>query len=209
MKFSKSMLKLYAITDRSYNNAPLYQQVEQALLGGVTMIQLREKDLDDKQFLQEAISIKELCHHYNVPLIINDNLDIAIASQADGIHIGQDDISIDIVKKRFPNKIIGVTAHNLNEALIAQKTGATYLGMGAVFSSSTKTNTTPLAIADLKNITSIIDIPIVAIGGITYDNIDQLKDSGIAGVAIVSAVFNNDDITLSTKKLFNKVENML
>ncbi len=209
MKFTRSMLKLYAITDRSYNNESLYQQVEKALQGGVTMIQLREKDLDDNHFLQEALSLKELCHQYNVPLIINDNLDVAIASQADGIHIGQDDISIEIVKEKFPGKIIGVTAHNCSEALLAQKAGATYLGMGAIFSSSTKTNTIPLAIDDLKDITSIIKIPIVAIGGIDYDNVCQLKDTGIAGVAVVSAIFNNSDILTSTKKLLKKVENIL
>lgn len=209
MKFTKSMLKLYAITDRSYNNESLYQQVEEALQGGVTMIQLREKKLDYNHFLQEAINLKELCHQYNVPLIINDNLDIAIASQADGIHIGQDDIPIEIVKEKFPDKIIGVTAHNHSEALLAQKAGATYLGMGALFSSSTKTDTIPLAIDDLKDTTSIIDIPIVAIGGINNDNIYQLKDTGIAGVAVVSAVFNHSDIITSTKALLNQVENIL
>ncbi|MCD7894618.1 MAG: thiamine phosphate synthase [Erysipelotrichaceae bacterium] len=206
MKFTKSMLKLYAVTDRSWlNGDTLYQQVEKALKGGVTMVQLREKNLGYEQFLQEAIEMKALCHRYHVPLIINDNLEVAINSDADGIHIGQDDISIDVVKERFPDKIIGVTAHNLKEANIAQENGATYLGMGAIFSTSTKTNTTPLSINSLKEITSIIHIPIVAIGGITYDNVDKLKNTGIAGIAVVSAIFHNDDIVSSTKALLNKM----
>ncbi|MCD7949991.1 MAG: thiamine phosphate synthase [Erysipelotrichaceae bacterium] len=202
MKFTKSMLKLYAVTDRSWlKDETLYQQVEKALQGGVTMVQLREKSLDDALFLQEALDLKELCHRYHVPLIINDNLDIAIASQADGIHIGQDDISIETVKERFPDKIIGVTAHNLEEATKAQQSGATYLGMGALFPTSTKDHTIPLEIDDLRNITSMIDIPIVAIGGITLDNIVQLKDTGIAGVAVVSALFKSQDIVSTAKQL--------
>lgn len=207
MKFTKSMLKLYAVTDRSWlKNETLYQQVEKALQGGVTMVQLREKNLDDISFLKEAIEIKELCHHYHVPLIINDNLEVAIHSDADGIHIGQDDISIETVKERFPGKIIGVTAHNLEEAVKAQQAGATYLGMGALFPTSTKDNTIPLAIDDLRNITSLIDIPIVAIGGISLDNIEQLKDTGIAGVAVVSALFKSEDIVATAKQFLELLE---
>ncbi|MCD7810210.1 MAG: thiamine phosphate synthase [Erysipelotrichaceae bacterium] len=203
------MLKLYAITDRNWlKDETLYQQVEKALQGGVTMIQLREKNLDDESFLQEAIEIKELCHRYHVPLIINDNLEVAIHCDADGIHIGQDDISIETVKERFPHKIIGVTAHNLDEALIAKQAGATYLGMGAVFPTSTKDHTIPLAIDDLKHITSVIDIPIVAIGGISLDNIMKLKGTGVAGVAVVSAVFKSDDIVGSVKQLLKAVESL-
>ncbi len=209
MKWMQSMLKLYAITDRSWlKDETLFQQVEKALKGGATMIQLREKNLDDESFLQEATEIKELCHRYQVPLIINDNLEVAIRCDADGIHIGQDDISIEIVKEKFPHKIIGVTAHNLDEALKAQKAGATYLGMGAVFPTSTKDHTIPLSLSNLKEITSIIDIPIVAIGGITLDNIDQLKGTGIEGVAVVSAVFKSDDIVGSTKQLLKAVESL-
>ena len=206
MKFDRKCLKLYAVTDRRWSiNQTLYTQIEQALKGGVTLVQLREKDLDEEEFIKEAMDIKKLCHQYNVPLIINDNLKVAIESQADGIHIGQDDIEIEIVKKRFPHKIIGVTAHNLKEALEAQDKGADYLGIGAVFPTSTKTNTTPLSIEGIKEITNHISIPCVAIGGIEKSNINLLKDSGIDGVAVVSAIFKSDNIENTVKELLEEL----
>lgn len=207
MKFDRSCLKLYAVTDRSWlKDETLYQQVEKALKGGSTLVQLREKNLDTELFIQEAFQIKELCHHYHIPLIINDNLEVAKAVDADGIHIGQDDIDIEIIKKEFPNKIIGVTAHNLTEALNAQKQGATYLGMGAVFSTQTKKDASPLSIEELKDIILKINIPTVAIGGIKKENISLLKDTGIDGIAVVSAIFDNDDIEQACQELLKEVE---
>lgn len=207
MKFDRHCLKLYAVTDRSWlKNETLYQQVEKALKGGTTLVQLREKNLNINDFIQEAKEIKDLCHHYHVPLIINDDLEVAKVVDADGIHIGQDDIDIEIVKKEFPEKIIGVTAHNLKEAKLAKENGATYLGMGAIFSTHTKKDTSPLAINELKDIISKVDIPIVAIGGINKHNIKLLKDTGIDGVAVVSAIFNNDDIEKACHELLKEIE---
>lgn len=202
MKFDKNYLKLYAVTDRRWlENQTLYEQIEKALKGGVTLIQLREKELNEEDFIKEAIEVKKLCHQYHVPLIINDNLNVAIESDADGIHIGQDDIDIEIVKKRFPHKMIGVTAHNLKEALSAQNKGADYLGIGAVFPTSTKTNTIPLSIEEIKEITSHISIPCVAIGGIGKSNIALLKGSGISGVAVISAIFKSHNIEKAVQEL--------
>ena len=202
--------RLYGITDQHYlNGDTLYNQVHQALQGGLSILQLREKELDEESFVKEATEIRELCHQYDVPLIINDNLNVAIRSNADGIHIGQDDIDIEIVKERFPNKIIGVTAHNLEEALKAYQQGASYLGCGAIFPSSTKDNTIALSIEELKKICLNIDIPVVAIGGITLDNMTVLKDTGISGVALVSAIFNSSNITESCKKINEELRCLL
>ena len=181
-------LLLYAVTDRAWlGNETLYEQVEKSLKGGVTFVQLREKKLDEESFLQEAIEIKELCKKYNVPFVINDNVDIAIKMDADGVHVGQSDMEAgDVRKKLGPDKIIGVSAQTVEQAILAEKHGADYLGVGAVF---------PTAICEA------VSIPVIAIGGITKDNVKELAGSGICGIAVISAIFASKDIETATKEL--------
>lgn len=196
MNCSREMMRLYAVTDRSWlNDQTLYEQVEQALKGGVTLVQLREKDLGAEQFLQEARQIQQLCHRFGVPLIINDSIEVALAVDADGVHLGQDDANAAQARQLLgKDKIIGVSAHNVQEALQAVQDGADYLGSGAVFGSGTKTNVSTLPMQTLREICSAVPIPVVAIGGITEQNLQQLSGSGIAGAAVVSAIFAQENI---------------
>lgn len=196
MNCSREMMRLYAVTDRSWlNGQTLYEQVEQALKGGVTLVQLREKGLGAEQFLQEARQIQQLCHRFGVPLIINDSIEVALAVDADGVHLGQDDANAAQARQLLgKDKIIGVSAHNVQEALQAVQDGADYLGSGAVFGSGTKTNVSTLPMQTLREICSAVPIPVVAIGGITEQNIQQLSGSGIAGAAVVSAIFAQENI---------------
>ncbi len=189
-------MRLYAVTDRSWlNGQTLYEQVEQALKGGVTLVQLREKGLGAEQFLQEARQIQQLCHRFGVPLIINDSIEVALAVDADGVHLGQDDANAAQARQLLgKDKIIGVSAHNVQEALQAVQDGADYLGSGAVFGSGTKTNVSTLPMQTLREICSAVPIPVVAIGGITEQNLQQLSGSGIAGAAVVSAIFAQENI---------------
>lgn len=189
-------MRLYAVTDRSWlNGQTLYEQVEQALKGGVTLVQLREKGLGAEQFLQEARQIQQLCHRFGVPLIINDSIEVALAVDADGVHLGQDDANAAQARQLLgKEKIIGVSAHNVQEALQAVQDGADYLGSGAVFGSGTKTNVSTLPMQTLREICSAVPIPVVAIGGITEQNLQQLSGSGIAGAAVVSAIFAQENI---------------
>lgn len=196
MNCSREMMRLYAVTDRSWlNGQTLYEQVEQALKGGVTLVQLREKGLGAEQFLQEARQIQQLCHRFGVPLIINDSIEVALAVDADGVHLGQDDANAAQARQLLgKDKIIGVSAHNVQEALQAVQDGADYLGSGAVFGSGTKTNVSTLPMQTLREICSAVPIPVVAIGGITEQNLQQLSGSGIAGAAVVSAIFAQENI---------------
>lgn len=189
-------MRLYAVTDRSWlNGQTLYEQVEQALKGGVTLVQLREKGLEAEQFLQEARQIQQLCRRFGVPLIINDSIEVAVAVDADGVHLGQDDDNAAQARQLLgKDKIIGVSAHNVQEALQAVQDGADYLGSGAVFGSGTKTNVSTLPMQTLREICSAVPIPVVAIGGITEQNLQQLSGSGIAGAAVVSAIFAQENI---------------
>ncbi len=186
---------LYAVTDRAWvGRMSLYQQVEAALKNGATCVQLREKELDEKAFLEEAKEMAALCRSYHVPLIINDNVDIAIACGADGVHVGQDDMAASDVRARVgENMIIGVSAHTVEEALEAVKNGADYLGLGAVFSTSTKTDAGAMSHETLKEICDAVNIPTVAIGGISRNNLMQLAGSGVDGIAVVSAIFGAED----------------
>lgn len=204
-------LLLYAITDRSWLcGDTLKSQIEKALKGGATIIQLREKNLSYQEFLQEAIEIKELCKSYNVPLIINDNVDIALKSGADGVHIGQSDM---VAKKAREvlgkDKIIGVTAKTVQQAKLAEKMGADYLGTGAVFSTSSKSDAKEIDHRVFREICNTVNIPVVAIGGITYENVDTLKGYGMSGVAVISAVFGEKDITKATIKLKKKINELI
>ncbi len=204
-------LLLYAITDRSWlNGRTVYEQCEEALKGGATMIQLREKELDDKSFFEEAVEIKKLCEKYNVPLLINDNVKIAVEMDADGVHVGQRDMQAGDVRELIgPNRILGVSAQTVEQALRAEKCGADYLGVGAVFKTGTKSDATEVDFETLKAICEAVTIPVVAIGGITKENMIELKDSGIVGIAVISAVFAADDITEATKELCKKMKAMV
>lgn len=204
MKISSEMLRLYAVTDRSWlkENQTLADAVEQAVLGGATIIQLREKNEDFKEQLSLALELKKVCEKYNVPLIINDSVELALKSGADGVHLGQDDGDIQKARKILgDNAIIGATAHNVNEAANACSSGADYLGCGAVFGSSTKSNTVPLSLEELKKICETVSIPVAAIGGINKDNILNLRGTGISGAAVVSAVFAENDIRSAAENL--------
>ena len=196
MNCSREMMRLYAVTDRSWlNGQTLYEQVEQALKGGVTLVQLREKGLEAEQFLQEARQIQQLCRRFGVPLIINDSIEVALAVDADGVHLGQDDANAAQARQLLgKDKIIGVSAHNVQEALQAVQDGADYLGSGAVFGSGTKTNVSTLPMQTLREICNAVPIPVVAIGGITEQNLQQLSGTGIAGAAVVSAIFAQENI---------------
>lgn len=208
MNFNKDMLLLYAVTDRSnICNLTLYEQIEKALQGGVTCLQLREKNLSEDEFISEAVKVKELCLRYNVPLIINDNADVAIKSGADGVHVGIEDAPVDELRKKLPKGyIIGATAKTIEQAKAAEKAGADYIGVGAVFPSPTKTNAIRITHNELQQICSAVSIPAVAIGGINYDNIDELKGGGMEGVAVVSAIFSADDIYTATMQLKEKAK---
>lgn len=199
----KEDLLVYAVTDRYWlGDETLYSQVEKALKGGATFIQLREKTLDDATFLQEAIEIQALCKSYNVPFVVNDNVDIAIQMNADGVHVGQSDMeALDVREKLGKDKIIGVSAQTVEQALLAQAHGADYLGVGAVFPTGSKDDADDVSHETLKEICDAVDIPVVAIGGITINNVQELKGTGIAGVAVISAIFGQKDITEATKNL--------
>ncbi len=210
-KLLKESLLLYAVTDRSWvGERSLYEQIEAALRGGVTIVQLREKNLSEEDFIAEAKKIKELCKGYGVPLIINDNVDVALKSGAEGVHVGMEDTPIQEIRQRAGEDfIIGATAKTVEQALAAQEAGADYLGVGAVFPSPTKTNAIRITKADLKEICSAVRIPAVAIGGITYDNVDEIKGGGMAGIAVVSAVFGAKNIEKATSELKGKIKGIL
>ena len=203
MKCAEEYMRLYAVTDRAWvGGQTLYQQVESALKGGVTCVQLREKELDEEAFLKEAFELHDLCKKYNVPFFINDNVDIAIQCHADGIHVGQEDMAAaDVRAKVGPDMLLGVSAHSVEEARLAVAHGADYLGVGAAFSTHTKTDVDVLPEGELKKICDAVDVPVVAIGGIHKDNILQLKGSGADGVALVSAIFGAEDIEAECREL--------
>ena len=203
MNFDKHSLRLYAVTDRAWvGRQTLCQQVEAALQGGVTCVQLREKHLDWDAFLAEARQICALCRRYGVPFIVNDDLDVALACGADGIHVGQDDMPAAEVRRRAGRRlIVGVSAHTPEEARLAEAAGADYLGAGAVFGSATKTDASLLTPAGLQAVCAAVHIPVVAIGGVNARNILQLQGSGAAGAAVVSGIFGAPDITAACRKL--------
>lgn len=207
---NKTDLKLYAITDRQWlHGAMLSEHVKLAIEGGATMIQIRDKDILStdsdaglKDEYSEALEIKRICHEHKVPLIINDNVQFAIDIDADGVHLGQDDMNPAEARKLLgTDKIIGVTAKTVEQAKKAQADGADYLGSGAVFGSTTKLNAKPLTKELLREITAAVDIPVVAIGGINADNASTLKGTGIAGIAVVGAIFASADIKAAAKEL--------
>jgi thiamine-phosphate pyrophosphorylase len=205
MKIDKNSMLLYAVTDRSWlNGDTLENQVETALNNGVTFLQLREKNIEFDEFVKLGKKIKTIADKTNVPFVINDNIDVAIAVDANGVHLGQDDMPADKAREILGNdKIIGISVQTVHDALIAEKGGADYLGVGAVFSTSTKLDAADISFETLKEICNAVSIPVVAIGGINANNILKLKGSGIDGVAVVSAIFAQKDIANATKQLVN------
>ena len=208
---NKDALSLYGITDRYWlNGRPLIHDVQLALEGGVTMIQLREKNLDEESFYREAIEIKELCKKFNVPFIINDNVELAKKVDADGIHVGQNDMAAQDVRAIIgPDKILGVSTQTVEEALLAQKMGADYLGVGAVFPTGSKDDCWVLSHDLCREICSAVTIPIVAIGGINLGNISKLSGLGFSGISLISAIFGQSDIKAAAMKLKEEVSKIL
>lgn len=211
MKCDKEMMLLYAVTDRTWvGEMSLYEQVEAALKNGVTCIQLREKELVAEDFLTEAIELAKMCKQYRVPLIINDNVDIAIKCGAEGIHVGQKDMkALDVHKRVGNDMIVGVSVHTVEEALEAVANGADYLGLGSVFSTSTKLDVDLMSPETLQDICHSVDVPVVAIGGITKDNMMQLSGTGVDGVAVVSAIFGAENPGKATAELRILAEKMI
>ena len=211
MKCDKRYMLLYAVTDWAWTGEQtLCEQVEAALKGGVTCVQLREKEMDETAFLQEAKDICALCHRYGVPFIVNDNVDVAIACQADGIHVGQEDMAAGEVRRRVGDAmLLGVSVHTVEEARRAVRNGADYLGLGAVFPTSTKTDVDQMTNETLRAICDAVDVPVVAIGGINRGNLLKLSGSGVDGVALVSAIFSAEDIEDTCRKLRLLAEGMV
>lgn len=207
----KNNLCLYAITDRTWlGERTLAQVVEEAILGGATFIQLREKNMEYEEFLKAAIEVKTVTDKYSVPFVINDNVDIAVAVGADGVHIGQSDEEIKIAREKLgSDKIIGLSASTLEEAIKAEQNGADYLGVGAVFNTTTKHNTRTISTEALNEICRTVKIPVVAIGGISKENIHELKGAGIAGISVVSAIFAQDDIKHATCDLLHLTKQII
>lgn len=207
MNVDKKDLLLYGVTDSKWTqNETLAMQVEKAIKGGATFIQLREKHLDHDAFVALAKEIKEICAKYQVPFVINDDVEVCLEVDADGVHVGQEDLACKSARSMLgPDKIIGVSAHNVEEALKAQNDGADYLGVGAVFGTTSKDNVTKMDHDTLVSITEAVDIPVIAIGGIDVNNVSELKGTGIVGVAVISAIFASKDIEQTTKVLKQKV----
>ena len=206
--------QLYLVTDRNcLQQQTLEQAIEQAILGGVTLVQLREKAIASKAFYERALRIKAICHRYNVPLLINDRVDIALAVEADGVHIGQSDLPCGVVRQILgKDKIIGVSARTAQQAIQAQADGADYLGVGAMFATSTKADAQTVTIASLTQIRQSVTLPIVAIGGINHTTLPALQqalqaaDTSIDGVAVVSAILGQKDVKLASEQLKNMIK---
>ena len=211
MKCDKESLLLYAVTDRTWlDGETLYEQVEKAIKGGVTFVQLREKNLDEESFLGEALEIQKLCKMYNIPFVINDNVEIAKKINADGVHVGQSDMKAGNVREILgKDKILGVSAQTVEQALLAEKEGADYIGVGAVFPTGSKADADDVSFDTLKEICAAVNIPVVAIGGISASNVANLKESGISGIAVISAIFASDDIESATKNLKELTEKVV
>ena len=211
MRISADELRLYAVTDRSWlGGETIFDQVEKAVRGGATCVQLREKALGHEDFLAEAKEMAKLCRRLGVKLIINDNVDVALESGADGVHVGQDDMQAMDVRRRIgPDRILGVTAKTVEQARAAEAAGADYLGSGAVFGSATKTDAKPMTMDTLRSICASVGIPVVGIGGVNRDNIARLAGTGVAGAAVVSGIFAAQDIEAECRLLRGRVEEII
>ena len=197
-------LSLYLVTDNSENEEKFLKTIQEAILGGVSVVQIREKTAETLEFYNLALKVKEITAKYNVPLIINDRVDVALAIDADGVHVGQSDMPCDITRKLIgENKILGVSAATNEEAKKAEKDGADYIGTGAIFPTATKDDAPSVTKKDLTDIANSINIPVVAIGGITIENAKELKDTGIAGLSVVSAIMSAENPKKASEKLLN------
>lgn len=197
-------LSLYLVTDKSDDVEKFLKTIEEAIKGGVSVVQIREKTAETLDFYNLALKVKEITSKYNVPLIINDRVDVALAIDADGVHVGQTDMPCDVTRKLIgENKILGVSASTITEAQKAQEDGADYIGTGAVFPTATKNDAPSITKEDLKNVVDSIDIPVVAIGGITLENASELNDTGIAGLSVVSAIMSADNPKKASEELLN------
>ena len=210
MKCDKKDLLLYAVTDRTWlNGRTLLQAVEESIAGGVTMVQLREKRLEEDAFRSEALELQALCRRHQIPFLINDNVDLAVELNA-GVHVGQHDMEAGLVRAKIgPDQLLGVSAQTVEQALRAQAAGADYLGVGAVFPTGTKDDAGAVSYDTLKAICSAVDIPVVAIGGIGPHNVQQLAGSGVCGVAVVSAIYAQQDIAAAARALRAETERMV
>ena len=211
MKCDNNQLLLYAITDRHWlRGRSLKQVVRESLDGGVTFLQLREKELEDSAFLAEAKELQTLCREYHVPFIVNDNVEIALRMDADGVHVGQSDMEAGMVREKIgPDKILGVSAQTVEQAIRAEAQGADYLGVGAVFHTGSKADAEEVSYETLKAICDAVAIPVVAIGGITEENVKELTGSGICGVAVISAIYAADHIEAAACSLKAAIREML
>ena len=214
MKFDKDSLLLYAVTDRHWlKGRSLKEDVESALKGGASFIQLREKEdmaLDHDAYLQEALEIGRLCRSYGVPFVLDDEVELAIEADADGVHVGQEDMEAGRVREKLgKEKILGVSVQTVEEAILAKERGADYLGVGAVFPTGSKKDAVDVSLEALKAICEAVDLPVVAIGGISRDNVMELKGSSIAGIAVISAIFAKPDIEKATADLRKQCLKML
>lgn len=210
MKCTEEMMRLYAVTDRAWvGKQSLAEQVAAALRGGVTCVQLREKELDEERFLREAEEIFALCKRYRVPFFINDNVPLALRCHADGVHVGQDDMDVATVRRLVGQEMmIGVSVQTVEEARAAAAGGADYLGVGAMFATSTKTDASLVTKETLRAICDVVSIPVVAIGGISKSNLLELAGTGVDGVALVSAIFSAADIAAECRLLYGLSQKM-
>lgn len=208
MKLCKNSLILYGVTDRRLSKGKsLEKQVEDAVLGGTSIIQLREKGEITEEIFNEAEKIQDLCKKHDVPFIVNDNVDLALKLDADGVHVGQNDMNAKNVRKMLGSeKILGVSVQTSEQALSAQRDGADYLGVGAIFATNSKADAENISLKTLKEICSAVQIPVVAIGGINENNICSLAQSGICGVAVISALFADNDVKSAAARLRKKAE---
>ena len=208
---NKNSLRLYAVTDRSWlGGESLRDQVEKALRGGASFVQLREKNLEREALLREAEELAALCRSYGVPFVVNDDAEIAAACGADGVHVGQEDMAAPEARRLLgPDRIVGVTCKSVEEALLAQAQGADYIGSGAMFPSVAKPGAKGISVETLREICEAVSIPVVAIGGISRENVSRLRGTGIAGVAVVSAIFARPDIEQATRDLYRAVTEIL
>lgn len=210
-EFLQKSLLLYAVTDRHWTGEKtLVQQTEEAIKGGATFVQIREKNLAEEKFYEEAVQLKELCEKYKIPFVVNDNVPLAKKINADGVHIGQDDMNLLEARKILGGqKIIGVSAQTVEEAVLAEKQGADYLGVGAVFPTGSKDDAVEVPLETLKKICAAVKIPVVAIGGISKENVSELKGSGICGISVISAIFAQKDIISAAKDLKKRISSIL
>ena len=208
---NREALRLYLVTNRYQDSLESFlKKVETACRSGVTIVQLREKNLTTNQYYQLAKQVKEITDAYQVPLIIDDRLDVCLAVDAAGLHIGDDELPVSVARQVLgPDKILGVTAKTVERALEAEESGADYLGTGAIFPTTTKENAPITLISTLKTICQRVAIPVVAIGGLTSENIDQLIDTGIAGVAVVRDLMQAEDIEAKTKAFLTKLDDII